>query len=246
MDDSLDQFRDILRRTGNCLEELRQAGFVVIPREGSESNTGAGLGTQTSHPAESPPAAPPAEIKNPSLESLAHTVTGCRKCGLAGTRGKTVFGSGMVPAPVLFIGEAPGAEEDRQGLPFVGRAGQLLTKMLGAISLNREAVYITNVLKCRPPGNRDPLPDEVTQCEPYLLAQLQCVRPRLIVALGRHAAQTLLKTDTPIGRLRGCFHDYHGIPILPTYHPAYLLRNPAEKRKAWEDLKKVRAFLDQS
>jgi DNA polymerase len=145
---------------------------------------------------------------------------------------------------LILIGEAPGAEEDRQGVPFVGRAGQLLTKMLAYIGLKKEDVYITNVLKCRPPNNRDPLPTEVACCEPYLLEQLGVVKPRLICALGRHAAQTLLKTDRGINSLRGRFYDYHGINILPTFHPAYLLRNPADKVKVKQDLDKVKAFLD--
>lgn len=146
---------------------------------------------------------------------------------------------------MIFIGEAPGAEEDRQGLPFVGRAGQLLTKMLACVGFGRGDVYITNVLKCRPPGNRDPQPQEVACCEPYLLEQLALLKPRLICALGRHAAQTLLKTDTGINKLRGRLHDYHGISLLPTFHPAYLLRNPADKNKAWEDLKRIRLLVDE-
>lgn len=181
-----------------------------------------------------------------ALKKIDRAVEKCAKCGLAKTRTRTVFGTGSTHPPVLFIGEAPGAEEDRQGLPFVGRAGQLLTKMLEAIGFRREDVYITNVLKCRPPGNRDPQPGEVDCCEPYLLEQLALLKPRLICALGRHAAQTLLKTDIGINKLRGSFHDYHGIKILPTFHPAYLLRNPPDKRKSWEDLKKVRAFVDES
>ena len=136
----------------------------------------------------------------------------------------------------MFIGEAPGADEDRQGEPFVGRAGQLLNAMLFAIGLKREEVYIANVLKCRPPGNRDPQPEEVAQCEPYLIRQIEHIRPKLIVALGRHAAHSLLKTEVPLARLRGQRLSYHGIPLIVTYHPAYLLRSPGEKRKAWEDL----------
>jgi DNA polymerase len=136
----------------------------------------------------------------------------------------------------MFIGEAPGGDEDRQGEPFVGRAGQLLNAILFAIGLKREEVYIANVLKCRPPGNRDPQPEEVIQCEPYLLRQIELIKPRLIVALGRHAAHSLLKTEVPLGKLRGQRLSYHGTPLIVTYHPAYLLRNPADKRKVWDDL----------
>lgn len=180
----------------------------------------------------------------PKLDKIRQKVAGCRKCGLWKTRKKTVFGAGSPGARVIFVGEAPGAEEDRTGEPFVGRAGQLFTRMLAAIGLRREDVYITNVLKCRPPSNRDPMPDEVSCCEPYLVEQLKLINPSLICTLGRHAVQTLLKTKQGIGKLRGRFYDYHGIKIIPTYHPAYLLRNPADKRKAWEDLKKLRSFLD--
>jgi DNA polymerase len=144
----------------------------------------------------------------------------------------------------MFVGEAPGADEDARGEPFVGRAGQLLNAMLFAVGLKREEVYIANVLKCRPPGNRDPQPNEVEQCEPYLLRQIELIRPRLIVALGRHAAHSLLKTELPLARLRGQRHDYHGTPLIVTYHPAYLLRSPGDKRKAWEDLCLARRIIE--
>lgn len=160
----------------------------------------------------------------------------CTKCSLHKTRTQTVFGTGNRNAKWMFIGEAPGGDEDRQGEPFVGRAGQLLNAILFAIGLKREEVYIANVLKCRPPGNRDPQPEEVIQCEPYLLRQIELIKPRLIVALGRHAAHSLLKTDVPLGKLRGQRLSYHGTPLIVTYHPAYLLRNPADKRKVWDDL----------
>lgn len=172
----------------------------------------------------------------PAWQALQDAVRTCTKCGLHKTRTQTVFGVGNPTASWMFIGEAPGADEDKQGEPFVGRAGQLLNAMLFAMGLKREEVYIANVLKCRPPGNRDPQPEEVAQCEPYLIRQIEHIRPKLIVALGRHAAHSLLKTEVPLARLRGQRLSYHGIPLVVTYHPAYLLRSPGEKRKVWDDL----------
>jgi uracil-DNA glycosylase len=178
-------------------------------------------------------------------QQLAAEVSGCKLCGLASGRTQTVFGVGNRRAEILVVGEAPGADEDRQGEPFVGRAGQLLNSMLRAMGHPRETVFIANVLKCRPPGNRDPAPGEVASCLPYLQRQIELLRPRLMVALGRIAAQNLLATDTPIGKLRGSLHRFGvtGIPLIATYHPAYLLRSPSEKRKAWVDLKFVRQEL---
>ncbi len=144
----------------------------------------------------------------------------------------------------MFVGEAPGADEDASGEPFVGAAGQLLTKMIAAMGFRREDVYICNILKCRPPGNRNPEPDEVAECEPFLKRQLAALRPRMIVALGKFAAQTLLRSDAPISALRGQFHAYEGIPLMPTYHPAFLLRTPSMKREVWNDLQQVMAELD--
>ena len=171
----------------------------------------------------------------PDLESR---VARCTRCALHETRTRTVFGTGNRAADWMIVGEAPGADEDRQGEPFVGRAGQLLTAMLAAIGFRREEVYITNILKCRPPGNRDPLPEEVACCHDYLERQVELVGPGLILVVGRIAAHNLLQTDLPIGRLRGRVHRYGkaGIPLVVTYHPAYLLRSPLEKRKSWEDL----------
>lgn len=168
-----------------------------------------------------------------TLERAVHT---CTKCPLHQSRTQAVFGVGNRQAQWLFVGEAPGVQEDRQGEPFVGRAGQLLNAMLFALGLTREQVYIANVLKCRPPNNRDPQPAEVECCEPYLLRQIALLNPRLIVALGRHAAHSLLRTDLALTRLRGRRLSYHGIPLVVTYHPAYLLRNPVDKRKVWDDL----------
>ncbi|MGE0482839.1 MAG: uracil-DNA glycosylase family protein [Gammaproteobacteria bacterium] len=178
-------------------------------------------------------------------EQLAQSVAACQACDLHRTRANTVFGVGDRAAPLMVIGEAPGADEDRRGEPFVGRAGQLLNSMLQAIGLAREAVFIANILKCRPPGNRDPKPDEVVACADFLARQVALLQPRAILAVGRIAAQNLLGLDTPIGRMRGQRYEYGdaGIPVVVTYHPAYLLRSPAEKRKAWVDLLAVRAVL---
>jgi uracil-DNA glycosylase len=177
------------------------------------------------------------------LAGLEHQVSGCTRCPLHATRTRTVFGVGNPQAQWMFIGEAPGADEDAQGEPFVGRAGQLLNAMLFAVGLKRDEVYIANVLKCRPPGNRDPQPPEVEQCEPYLIRQIELIRPRLIVALGRHAAHSLLKSELPLARLRGQRLSYHGTPLVVTYHPAYLLRTPSDKRKAWDDLCLARSVV---
>ena len=185
-----------------------------------------------------PPGAPDAL----DWEALERTVAGCQKCGLAATRTQTVFGVGDRAARWMIVGEAPGAEEDRQGEPFVGRAGQLLNSMLKAIGLSRGEVYIANVLKCRPPHNRDPAPGEVACCLPYLHRQVALIQPRLILCVGRIAAHNLLGTDLPLARLRGRVHSLEpfGVPVIVTYHPAYLLRSPGEKRKAWIDLKYAR------
>jgi uracil-DNA glycosylase family 4 len=177
------------------------------------------------------------------LGTLARMVSECRKCGLCGTRTNTVFADGSTSARLVFIGEAPGRDEDLRGLPFVGRAGQLLDKMIAAIDLRRDEVYICNVLKCRPPENRTPAPDEVEQCLPYLEQQLALVRPALICALGLSAAQALLKTKSSMASLRGRTFEYRGIPLIPTYHPAALLRNPGLKREAWTDMQRVRDTL---
>jgi len=169
----------------------------------------------------------------------------CTRCKLATLgRHQTVFGVGNPNADLMFVGEAPGADEDIQGEPFVGKAGQLLTKIIEAIGLSRAEVYIANVIKCRPPGNRNPEPDEVAQCEPFLFRQVDTVKPKVIVALGKFAAQCLLRSETPISRLRGREFPYRDAILIPTFHPAYLLRNPSAKRDVWEDMKRVRAILD--
>jgi DNA polymerase len=186
--------------------------------------------------------APIAEPIADEWTTLQHSVAACQRCGLHACRTQTVFGVGDRHAEWMVVGEAPGAEEDARGEPFVGAAGQLLDAMLAAIGLARESVFIANILKCRPPGNRDPSPVEIAECLPYLHQQIRQVRPRLILAFGRVAAQSLLGTDKPLGTLRGSVHSAAPLntPVVVTYHPAYLLRTPAEKRKAWEDLKYAR------
>lgn len=193
-----------------------------------------------------PPAVIPETVPSPTWDSLRTEVLSCRKCPLHASRTQGVFGVGSVQAQWLVVGEAPGAEEDRRGEPFVGRAGHLLDAMLKAIGLSRDSsVYIANVLKSRPPGNRDPRPEEVAACMPFLLRQIDLLKPRLMLAVGRIAAQTLLGTDAPLGRLRGKVHSFGELntPLIVTYHPAYLLRTPADKRRAWEDLKFARSVF---
>lgn len=174
-----------------------------------------------------------------SLEGVRTDLGDCQRCPLAATRTKLVFGVGNEKARIVFVGEAPGRDEDSQGIPFVGEAGQLLTKIIQAMGFSRDDVYICNVLKCRPPNNRNPLPEEIATCQPFLLRQIQAVAPEVIVALGTFAAQTLLGTREPISKLRGKFHSYHGIALMATFHPAYLLRNPVMKREVWDDMKAV-------
>ena len=178
------------------------------------------------------------------LADFHESIRDCRMCGLSEGRRNVVFGSGSPNAGLMFVGEAPGADEDRTGLPFVGSAGELLTRMIEAIGFQREDVYIANVIKCRPPGNRDPLPAELETCRPYLERQIALIQPVAICALGRFAAQTLLETDEPLGELRGRLFSYRGIHLIPTYHPAALLRNRQWKRPAWQDLQLLRRVYD--
>ncbi|MFL5603488.1 MAG: uracil-DNA glycosylase family protein [Gemmatimonadaceae bacterium] len=189
---------------------------------------------------------PSAIEKLDTLEEIAKKVAKCTRCPLYETATNGVPGEGNPRAKLVCVGEAPGAKEDETGRPFVGQAGQLLTKILAAIDLTREQIFIVNVLKHRPPGNRNPRPEEVEACSPYLIRQLELIKPKVIVAFGTFAAQTLLNTKTPIGQLRGLVHKYHGIPLVVTYHPAALLRNPAWKRPTWEDVKLARRILDSS
>ena len=214
----------------------------------------ASLRPEASPPRPSAPATPapaPAAIGaaagkgtgSPALLAIRDDLGDCRRCKLHGGRTTLVFGVGDPRAALMFVDEGPGADEDLQGEPFVGKAGQLLTKMIEAMGYRREQVYIANVVKCRPPGNRNPEPDEILACEPFLKRQIEAVGPKVIVALGEFAAQTLLRSEVPITRLRGTWGEYQGVRLMPTFHPAYLLRSPQEKAKAWEDLKQVMAAL---
>ena len=195
----------------------------------------------------------PAEVKTEasvfagtgSLEAIRSDLGECTRCKLSGLgREQIVFGVGNPSAELMFVGEAPGRDEDKQGIPFVGRAGQLLTKIIEAIGQSRESVYIANVIKCRPPQNRNPEEDEVETCEPFLFRQIDVIRPKVIVALGAFAAKTLLRKDAPISKLRGREYEYRGAILVPTFHPAYLLRNSKGKREVWEDMKRVRGLLE--
>lgn len=195
-------------------------------------------------PVVAPPIVPPISTgENAELAALAAAAAACTRCRLAEGRTNVVFSSGNPAAELMLVGEAPGADEDRQGLPFVGAAGELLTRIIQAIEMTRDEVYIANVVKCRPPGNRDPQPDEVAACRGFLEKQIALVRPRILVALGKVAAETLLGNNAPIGRLRGQWFKVQGIPTMVTYHPAALLRNPALKRPTWEDMQQVRDLL---
>ncbi len=190
--------------------------------------------------------APEALDKGAELASIRQDIGDCRRCRLCEGRSNIVFGVGNPLARLMFVGEGPGADEDRLGEPFVGRAGQLLTRIIESMGLRREEVYIANIVKCRPPENRAPLPDEVGTCSPFLRRQIAAINPLVIVCLGTPAAQTLLETRTTITRLRGTFKEVQGIQIMPTFHPAYLLRNPAAKKEVWDDMKKVMALLQSS
>jgi uracil-DNA glycosylase family 4 len=217
------------------------------PTPTGASDAAAGTSTQaTARPSvEDHDLLTPPEVRAAAdLPQLRAAIGDCTRCKLAGHRTNLVFGVGDPAAELVFVGEAPGRDEDARGEPFVGRAGQLLTEIITkGMKLRREDVYIANIIKCRPPQNRNPEPDEIASCEPFLVRQLALIRPKAIVALGTFAAQTLLKTRTPITRLRGAWADYHGIPLMPTFHPAYLLRNPAEKRVVWEDIQQVMRAL---
>ncbi|HUH01129.1 MAG TPA: uracil-DNA glycosylase [Kofleriaceae bacterium] len=195
-------------------------------------------------PGELPAGDAPSPMTRPSLGWIREDLGECTRCKLAATRTNIVFGVGDPHAPLMFVGEAPGADEDRIGEPFVGKAGQLLDKMIEAMGWTRQSVYIANVLKCRPPGNRNPEPDETEACEPFLARQIEAIAPRIIVTLGKPAAHLLLRTTAPISALRGRFQSYRDIVVMPTFHPAYLLRTPERKRETWSDLKQVIAELE--
>ena len=247
--------RQQLRRHLVFLQELGVAGFSRDPawRHDGAAAPAVPAGTpQQEAPAADEPALvvpavdPAAGADAPAALALLRDEIGplCTRCKLAGLgRRQVVFGVGNPHAELMFVGEAPGADEDIQGEPFVGRAGQLLTKMIEAMGYTRDSVYIANIIKCRPPGNRAPEPDEVAACEPFLLRQIDIIQPRVVVGLGASAARALLRTDTPISRLRGQVFTLRAAKFVPTFHPAYLLRSPDKKRDAWDDLKKVMALL---
>ncbi|MBM4069887.1 MAG: uracil-DNA glycosylase [Planctomycetes bacterium] len=246
------------RQAGGHIESLRLAGVEWLPAPVAGAApprwTEAASPEAATAPLQSPATIAPAaaavvaeispEDKRIALQLLAQEVSKCERCPeLVVSRTRTVFADGACTAELCFIGEAPGADEDAQGVPFVGAAGQLLNKIIVACGLKREDVYICNILKCRPPGNRTPLPDEAARCRGFLDRQLELVRPRFICALGACAAQNLLNTTISIGKLRGRFHDYRGIPVLATYHPAFLLRSPDNKKFVWEDMKLMLAKM---
>jgi uracil-DNA glycosylase len=224
-DDPRDELRDLTRALRRHLEGMQAMGAYAL------------LAEPEAAPVHEAAPVPPAG--RGSLAVVREEVGECTRCKLSATRTKLVFGVGAEDTPLMFVGEAPGAEEDRRGEPFVGAAGQLLDRMIAAMGWTRESVYIANVLMCRPPGNRDPQPDEVSQCLPFLHKKIEVIRPRIIVALGKPATHALLSTTAPISALRGRFHEFRGIKVMPTFHPAFLLRSPERKRDAWSDLKQV-------
>jgi DNA polymerase len=243
--------RELARQAQQHVESLRAAGVEWAPlapaptiaQVVSSPGTGA-IANVSLFDAAPPEAALPPEQRRHALEMLAMEVSRCTRCSeLAAIRTQTVFGVGPIDAELCFIGEAPGADEDAQGEPFVGAAGQLLNRIIAACGMKREEVYICNILRCRPPGNRLPLPNEAANCREYLDRTLDLVRPKFLCCLGGCAAQNLLNTQLAVGKLRGQFHDYRGIPVLVTFHPAYLLRSPDRKRDVWEDMKMLLARM---
>ncbi len=220
-----------------ALKRLDSKGVRSVYLDGAVVSTAPVVAPAPSPERQAPPPRSIETAPTGGLVELAKTVSVCKRCALHESRTQTVFGVGNPNAKLMFIGEAPGADEDAKGEPFVGRAGQLLTKIIAAMGLKREEVYIANILKCRPPQNRDPLPSEVECCEEYLRAQIALIKPKYICALGRIAAHWLLKTEAPLGAMRSGSHTYQGIPVIVTYHPAALLRNPAFKAPCWEDMK---------
>lgn len=218
------KYQDILDDLKSYLEYLKGMGIESLP-------------VSEPKPAEA------FQPQVPTLDEIRQELGDCKRCKLHRTRRTIVFGEGNEKARLMLIGEGPGFDEDVQGRPFVGKAGQLLTKILESIQLKREEVYITNIVKCRPPGNRNPEPDEIKSCNPFLMGQIHAIQPRMICALGAFSAQTLLKTGEKISALRGNFYDLVGMKVIPTYHPAFLLRNPERKREVWEDMKKISQWL---
>jgi uracil-DNA glycosylase family 4 len=253
-DETREEILGLARSVRQRLEWEAEGGVSALPR----GRRGRHLPRRTPEPAIAEPpeatgpalvTAPPSPPRSPAAAALALKVVrddlgDCRRCKLAPLRRNIVFGVGDPAAPLVFVGEAPGENEDLQGEPFVGKAGELLTRMIVAMGFARGETYICNVIKCRPPGNRNPELDEIAACEPFLISQLGAIAPRVIVTLGKFAAQALLRSDAPISALRGRFQRYQGIALMPTFHPAYLLRNPSAKREVWEDLKQVMRELD--
>ncbi|HYS44575.1 MAG TPA: uracil-DNA glycosylase, partial [Geobacteraceae bacterium] len=220
-----DEVKGLLASLKVYLEDLRESGVDGLPYAAPAA--GAARAAETNEVAVAPGGV------RETLEDIRAELGECGRCGLGGTRTNLVFGVGNSRARLVFVGEAPGRDEDLQGEPFVGEAGQLLTKIIQAMGFKREDVYICNVLKCRPPGNRNPEPPEIEQCGPFMLRQVKAIAPEVVVALGTFAAQTLLGTKAPISKLRGHFHDYHGIPLMPTFHPSFLLHNKNDTSKFW-------------
>lgn len=219
-----ENLNEMIRDLESYLEYLKAMGISSLTSSESKSGNTARAGALT-------------------LEEVRGEIGDCKRCKLHRARKTIVFGEGNEKARLMFIGEGPGYDEDVQGRPFVGRAGQLLTKIIQSINLLREEVYITNIVKCRPPQNRNPEPDEIESCNPFLMNQITAIQPKIICALGTFSAQTLLKTDTKITALRGKFYDLEGIKVIPTYHPAFLLRNPERKREVWEDMKRIAELI---
>jgi DNA polymerase len=232
--------RQVAGEVARHLTWLRDAGVREVPVPVAEPPV---LRGASPAPVAEPVSADGKGVGSPELTAVRADLGDCRRCKLAGGRTTLVFGVGAPRAELMFVGEGPGADEDLQGEPFVGKAGQLLTRMIEAMGYRRDQVYIANVVKCRPPENRNPEPDEIVACEPFLMRQIDAVRPKVIVALGKFAAHTLLRSAIPITKLRGTWGQYQGVKLMPTFHPAYLLRSPHEKAKAWEDLKQVVAAL---
>jgi uracil-DNA glycosylase family 4 len=226
-EDPVKELRELVDSLSDWLRYQRRLGWRGVPRQVAPTSQGQEKSAE----------------KILSLEEIRAEMGDCRRCKLYGGRTKLVFGDGDPNARLMFVGEAPGGEEDKQGLPFVGAAGQLLNKMLTKLGLRREEVYIANILKSRPPGNRDPETDEIAACLPFLDKQIKAIRPRVIVTLGRISTQTLLSTKVPLTRLRGQWQRYHDIRVMPTFHPSYLLRAPQERHKTWADMQQVMEYL---
>jgi uracil-DNA glycosylase family 4 len=242
-DDPIAELHQIVSRVRTLLEGQGRSGLLGVSRRPTRRRKVPGPVPAAMAVAEAALDDGDAAVGAQGLALAREELGDCQRCRLAGERKNIVFGVGNPQAHLVFVGEAPGADEDQQGEPFVGKAGQLLTKMIEAMGYRREDVYICNVIKCRPPGNRNPEPDEVAACEPFLKKQLAALRPRMIVTLGKFAAQCLLRDDTPISRMRGNFRTYEGVTLMPTFHPAYLLRDPSKKKETWADLKSVNAAL---